>query len=63
MKLTPANKAMIESYARNLFGQVLTVYVASGQDWRLTLNAVWGAFIPTAIRWLNKNDTVFGRTK
>jgi len=63
MKLTDKNKALIESYARNLFGQALTFYVASGQDWKLTVNAIWGATIPTLIRWLNTNDTVFGRTK
>ena len=65
-------KALAASYARSLFGAVLTaVWVVGGashrtpfefsaDDWMLVLNAVWIAVVPPAMRWLNKNDGAFG---
>ena len=68
------NKAMLESYARNLLGQIIggVVVVSSttgisspldfGQgEWLLVANALWASIIPTALRWLNKKDPAFGR--
>lgn len=68
------NKAMIESYVRNLAGQVVgavmivmqTSGVASPIDfstgeWLLVANALWASAIPTALRWVNKKDPAFGR--
>jgi hypothetical protein len=68
------NKAMIESYLRNLLGVVLALTVSQMQaqgvpspldldasGWLLVLNGVWAAAVPTVIRWLNTKDPAFGR--
>lgn len=68
------NKAMIESYLRNLLGVVLALVtttaanagVASPLDfgaaeWLTVANGVWAAAIPTVIRYLNTKDPAFGR--
>ncbi len=68
------NKAAIESYVRNLAGQIIgavmivmqTNDVASplefgAGEWLLVANALWASIIPTALRWLNKKDPAFGR--
>ena len=66
------NKALIESYARNLLGQVLaaSVIVASvtkvdiasfgSHEWLLVANTLWASFVPVAIRYANKKDPAFG---
>ena len=67
------NKAMIDSYLRNLLGVVLALIatttanagVASPLDlgageWLTVLNGVWAAAVPTLIRYLNKKDPAFG---
>lgn len=68
------NKAAIESYARNLLGQVIGAVVIVTQtsgiasplefgsgEWVLVANALWASIIPVAIRWANKKDPAFGR--
>ena len=68
------NKAMIDSYLRNLLGVVLalvtTAVASSGvaspldlgaSEWLGVLNGVWAAAVPTAIRYLNTKDPAFGR--
>lgn len=68
------NKAMIESYLRNLFGVVLALVVTAmtnagvasplelgAGDWLTVLNGVWAAAVPTLIRYLNSKDPAFGR--
>ena len=68
------NKAMIDSYLRNLLGVVLalittataTAGVASPLDlgtaeWLGVLNGLWAAAVPTVIRYLNTKDPAFGR--
>lgn len=68
------NKAAIESYARNLLGQVIAACMVVAQakgisspldfgsaEWLLVANALWGSLIPTALRWANKKDPAFGR--
>lgn len=68
------NKAALESYLRNLLGQVIgavmIVMQTSGAstpldfgsgEWLLVANALWASVIPTALRWANKKDPAFGR--
>ena len=68
------NKAMIDSYLRNLLGVVLalvtTAMASSGVasplelgagEWLGVLNGVWAAAVPTVIRYLNTKDPAFGR--
>ena len=68
------NKTMIESYARNLLGQVIgatmIVIQTSGissplefgsGEWLLVANALWASLVPTALRWVNTKDPAFGR--
>ena len=68
------NKAALESYARNLLGQVIGAVMIFSQtsgvgsplefgsgEWLLVANALWASLIPTALRWLNKKDPAFGR--
>jgi type IV secretory pathway TrbD component len=67
------NKAMIESYLRNLLGSVLgaiTIVMGStgiasplefgGSEWLLVANALWASAVPTLLRWVNKKDPAFG---
>ena len=67
------NKAAVESYLRNLAGQVigaiLIVTQTSGlaspldfgtSEWLLVANAIWASAIPTVIRFLNQKDPAFG---
>lgn len=68
------NKAMIESYLRNLLGVVLALVTAAmansgvasptdldASQWLSVLNGVWAAAIPTVIRYLNTKDPAFGK--
>jgi hypothetical protein len=68
------NKAALESYLRNLAGQVIAAVMVVMQakglasplefgqgEWLLVANALWGSVIPTALRWVNKKDPAFGR--
>jgi hypothetical protein len=68
------NKAMIDSYLRNLAGQVIgAIMIVSqtsgiatpldftGAEWLLVANAIWASLIPTVIRYLNTKDPAFGR--
>jgi hypothetical protein len=68
------NKAMIESYVRNLAGQVIgavmIVMQTSGAatpldfgsgEWLLVANALWASLVPVILRYINKKDPAFGR--
>jgi hypothetical protein len=68
------NKALIESYVRNLAGQVIgavmIVMQTSGAstpldfgsgEWLLVANALWASLVPVALRYANKMDPAFGR--
>lgn len=68
------NKAALESYVRNLLGQVIGAVMIVSQtsglnsplefgsnEWLLVANALWASLIPTAIRWFNKKDQAFGK--
>ena len=61
MKLTAANKAILASYARSVVGAGIASYIASGQDWKAALNALWAAALPVILRYLNPKDQAFGR--
>jgi hypothetical protein len=67
------NKAMIESYLRNLLGQaigaVTIVMQTSGianpanftqHEWLLVANALWASLVPVAMRFIKKSDPAFG---
>jgi hypothetical protein len=67
------NKAMIESYVRNLVGQVFGAMVIVSQtsgldmpfgfgtsEWLLVANALWASLVPVAIRYAKKTDPAFG---
>lgn len=67
------NKALIDSYLRNLLGVVLALVtttmasagVASPLDfglgeWLTIANGLWAAAVPTLIRYANKKDAAFG---
>jgi hypothetical protein len=66
--------AALESYLRNLLGQVIGAVMIVSQtsgvgspldfgtsEWLLVANAVWASVIPVALRWVNKKDPAFGR--
>lgn len=67
------NKAMIDSYLRNLLGVVLalvtTTMASSGVaspldfglgEWLGVANGLWAAAVPTLLRYANKQDPAFG---
>lgn len=67
------NKAMIDSYLRNLLGVVLalvtTTMASSGVaspldfglgEWLGIANGLWAAAVPTLLRYANKQDPAFG---
>ena len=67
------NQAMLESYVRNLLGQVIAaatiVSSTSGisnpinfhaHQWGLVANALWGSLVPVILRFVNKKDPAFG---
>ena len=60
MNLSQQNKALIASYARSVLGAAIATYTAT-QDWKLTLNALWAAGLPVAIRFFNPKDEAFGK--
>ena len=61
MKLTPANIAILQSYARSFLGAAVALYLAGVTDPYLYLNAFVAALAPVAIRYFNKNDIAFGK--
>jgi hypothetical protein len=60
MKITAEQKAMAASYARSVLGAAVATYVATN-DLKLTANALWAAALPVILRYLNPNDTAFGK--
>jgi hypothetical protein len=68
------NKAMIDSYVRNLAGQVIGAVIIVTQtsgistpldfgssEWLLVANALWASLVPVALRYVNKKDPAFGK--
>lgn len=62
MKITEAQKAMLASYARSVLGAAVAVYASTG-DVKMAANALWAAALPVIMRYLNPNDSAFGRIK
>ena len=61
--MKPHDKAMLASYARSLVGALVAVYSTGTTDPRDYLKGAIAAVIPPIMRWVNKNDAGFGRTK
>ena len=61
---------MLESYARNLLGQVIAAIAIVGHgaspfaftasQWAEVSNALWASLIPVLLRYVNKKDPAFG---
>lgn len=62
MKITETQKAMAASYARSVLGAAVAVYASTG-DVKMAANALWAAALPVIMRYLNPNDSAFGKTK
>lgn len=54
-------KPMLASYARSFLAASLAVYMAGVTDPKAILSAGVAALLPVLMRWLNPNDTVYGR--
>lgn len=54
-------KSILASYVRAAIAAGLAVYAAGGRDAQAILSAAVSAVLPPLLRWLNKNDTAFGR--
>lgn len=68
--MNPKLKSMLDSYSRNLIGQVIAAIVLVGQgaspttftgsQWADVSNVLWTTLIPVALRYVNKKDPAFG---
>lgn len=66
------NQAMIQSYARNLLGQVIaaatiissTTHISilnfGTHEWGLVANTLWASLVPVILRYVDKKDPAFG---
>ena len=66
------NQALIQSYVRNLLGQVIaaativssTSHISmvnfGSAQWALVANSLWASLVPVILRYVNKNDSAFG---
>ncbi len=59
--MTEKDKAILGSYTRSFLTGALTLYMAGETDPRKLLAAGVAAILPPLLRWLNPNDTAFGR--
>ena len=57
------HKEMILSYVRVFLAAVLALYLAGETDVAMLWQAGVAAVLPPLVRWLNPNDTVYGRKK
>ncbi len=68
--MNPKYKSMLDSYVRNLVGQLFAAIVLVGQgaspldftsnQWADVSNILWTTLIPVALRYVNKKDPAFG---
>lgn len=68
--MNPKFQSMLDSYIRNLAGQVAAAIVIVGQgaspasftgsQWADVSNVLWTTLIPVALRYINKKDPAFG---
>jgi hypothetical protein len=61
--LNESNKKMVSSWARSFIGAALAVYMTGNHDPKAIATAGVAAIAPVILRWLNPNDSAFGRTK
>ncbi|MFM6944053.1 MAG: hypothetical protein ACKOXV_02085 [Bacteroidota bacterium] len=54
-------KALLASYGRSVLGAGLALYLSGVTDPTELLNALVAALVPVAIRYINPNDSAFGR--
>ena len=54
-------KSAAASWARSFLAAALATYLAVGWDVPAIVNAALVASLPVILRWLNPNDTAFGR--
>jgi hypothetical protein len=68
--MNPKYKAMLDSYLRNLAGQLIGAIVIvgngaspttfTGSQWADVANVLWASLIPVVVRYVNKKDPAFG---
>ena len=56
-------KAMAASWLRSSIAGALAVYMTGNHDPKAIATAGVAALAPVIMRWLNPNDSAFGRTK
>lgn len=61
--LSESNKKMLASYARSCIGAGLAVYMTGNTNPKDIGTAALAALVPVLMRWLNPNDSAFGRAK
>ena len=54
-------KQVSASWARSFLAAGIATYLAVGWDATAIVNAALVASLPVLLRWLNPNDTAFGR--
>ncbi len=57
------SQALLASYGRSVVGAVIAVYMTGANNPTDYVKAAIAALIPPVMRWVNPNDTAFGRTK
>ena len=68
--MTPQIKSMVDSYVRNLAGQLVAAIAIvgagaspasfTGSQWAEVSNVLWASLIPVVLRYVNKKDPAFG---
>jgi len=61
--LSENNKKMLASYARSCVSAGLAVYMTGNTNPKDIATAAFAGLIPVIMRWLNPNDSAFGRSK
>lgn len=59
--LNEQNINLIKSYARSFVAAVLAVFLAGETDLLTIFKAGLAAIVPPLLRWLDPNDSAFGR--
>jgi hypothetical protein len=57
------SQALLASYGRSVVGAVIAVYMTGANNPTDYVKAAIAALIPPVMRWVNPNDTAFGRSK
>jgi hypothetical protein len=60
MNISTEQKALLASYGRSVLGAAVAVYVSTG-DIKMAANALWAAALPVIMRYMNPNDSAFGK--